>query len=332
MKIKHAALLLSAMAALCVNAFGQPITLSGSTGVRSGAMGGAGYALSDDETSLFYNPAGLGLKNERWNGGALHFSTMDYYYGFIRDYYGIAYQNENLAKFGFSLYANRIENLHFSDEYTYSGGFGYDVYSDGFISNAVGAAIKYYYKKVSMPESGVIDEVFTGPVIVDVGYLLQIKNRLRIGIVFKNIGTNITGTIKDSIAETERLPFEIAGGIGYKDAFDFENLRILDLSFELSYAGVNPGYSHWSQNFIQTGIDLQFFRIFSAQLGYSVDLTNNIAVVSWGTGCSLFNHFEFNFSVEKVKFDYTDDVRVGLSTSFKRVLNWSKKDRRWWLE
>jgi hypothetical protein len=68
------------------------------------------------------------------------------------------------------------------------------------------------------------------------------------------------------------------------------------------------------------------------QLGCSYDLTNNRYNFSWGTGFSLFNHFEFNFFLAKNNSGNADDVQAGISTSFKRVLNWSKKDRRWWLD
>jgi hypothetical protein len=64
MNKKRAVLFVIAMSTLCANVLGQ-FTLYQPTGVRSGAMGNCGYALSDDETSLLYNPAGLGLRNER---------------------------------------------------------------------------------------------------------------------------------------------------------------------------------------------------------------------------------------------------------------------------
>jgi len=47
------------------------ITLNFPLSVRSLAMGEAGCALADDEGVAFYNPAGLGVPNPRWRGGAV---------------------------------------------------------------------------------------------------------------------------------------------------------------------------------------------------------------------------------------------------------------------
>jgi len=48
---------------------------------RSRAMGSVGYALSDDETSLFFNPAGLGLFNSRLDGGIISYTnTLNEFY------------------------------------------------------------------------------------------------------------------------------------------------------------------------------------------------------------------------------------------------------------
>jgi hypothetical protein len=338
------ALLLMAIGTLSANVFGQ-ITLYMPTGVRSGAMGGCGYALSDDETALFYNPAGLGLRNERWNGGALYYSSSNYDFGFTNDYYGVAYQNEKLPKLGFSGYLNRMDYGAITQtwfdssgnivsggklddlEFTAAIGGGYNLFENEFAANAVGLAIKYYRHQA-------FGENFTGPIVFDAGYVVQMMGRIRLGIVLKNIGPDITGTINDSTKETEKLPFTFGTGFGYKDAFNIENLRVLDLSSEFSYSSVRRGFSSRLDNSIQTGIDLQFFRIFSAQLGYSLDLTYNYYNLSWGTGFSLFNHFEFNFFWEQYhsSYGYDNYVKTGVSTSFKRVLNWSRKDRRWWLD
>jgi hypothetical protein len=310
------------------HAFGLA-TLIVPTGVRSIAMGSCGYALSDDEMSLFYNPAGLGLKNERWNGGALYYSAIQYYGA--ASYYGIAYQNENAPNLGYSIYLNQYGATNNPYENTVSTGAGYNFYSNDFVENAIGVAVKYlhyYYGYDSWK-----DEAHTSPVAFDVGYVLQMLNRIRLGFAIKNLGPDITETINDSMTNRFRMPFMIATGCGYKDAFNFENLRVLDLSAEISFANLNQYYSR-NENTIQTGIDLQFFRIFSVQFGYSKDLNGNLYNVSWGTGFSLFNHFDFNFVwAEDHRSDpYYNEVQMGISTAFKRMLKWSSKDRRWWLE
>jgi hypothetical protein len=325
------------MALFLADAFGQP-TLFEPTGVRSGAMGNCGYALSDDETSLLYNPAGLGLKNDRWNGGALYYSSSDYDYGFINTYYGIAYQNEKAPKIGFSFYLNQFGEINDQKENTVAIGGGYNFYSDDLMANAFGVAIKYYHYQYGYNDEygnqEWKEEYHTAPIAVDAGYLLQFINRFRVGIAIKNVGPDITGTFNDTTKETEKLPLMFATGFAYKDAFNQENLRVLDVSSEFSFSSLGLAYSSRVDNSIQTGIDLQFFRIFSAQLGYSLDLTYNNYSLSWGTGFSLFDHFDFNFFWEKYygTNGYESYVKTGISTSFKRMLKWSKKDRRWWLD
>ena len=63
--------------AQCAFPIGQSavITLVFPPGARSLGMGEVGTALADDEDVLYYNPAGLGMQNNRWHGGA----TTDFY-------------------------------------------------------------------------------------------------------------------------------------------------------------------------------------------------------------------------------------------------------------
>jgi hypothetical protein len=319
---------------LLSHSFGQA-TLSAAIGVRSKAMGSCGYALSDDETSLFYNPAGLGLQNDRWNGGAVYWSSS-YYYGTAQNYYGIAYQNENAPKLGFSIYLNQFGNGEDPHENTVSAGGGYNLFSNDLVQNAIGAAVKYYRYYYDFDTYGYVpwkDDAHTSPVAFDAGYLLQFINRFRVGIVFKNIGPDITDVINDSLTEKFRLPLVIATAFGYKDAFNLENLRVLDLSAEISLSNL---YGQFEGNgfTIQTGIDLQFLRIFSLQFGYWKYLDYPAYYLSWGTGFSIYNHFEFNVGFSKMcgGGDYENDLQMGISTAFKRMLNWSAKDRKWLLD
>jgi hypothetical protein len=296
-------------------------------------MGNCGYALSDDETSLFYNPAGLGLKNERWNGGAFYLSSLHFDVGTGNTYYGIVYQNERLPRLGFSFNLNQFGSTENPYENAASIGGGFNFYSNDFESSAIGVAIKYY----SFYDAGYgwKYESHTNPVAIDAGYLMQIFDRFRIGFSLKNMGPDLSNSFNDTIntrTTKQKLPFVIGAGLGYKDAFDFENLRVLDLCSGFSFEGVNEYYGGKMDNSIQTGIDLQFFRIFSVQFGYSIDLTYKANEVSWGTGFSLFNHFEFNFAWAKYTTPYDEFMNTGFSTAFKRILKWSGKDRRWWLD
>jgi hypothetical protein len=242
------ALLLMAIGTICTSVFGQQPTLYAPTGARLKAMGGCGYALSDDETALFYNPAGLGLKNDRWNGGALYYSTLNYYYSLNSTYYGIAYQNENMPKLGFSFYLNRFGYIDDPEENTVAIGCGYNFFSDDLMSNSIGAAIKYYHYRFGYDDQygagGWREDVHTTPVAFDVGYLLQFIDRVRIGFVLKNIGPDITGAFNDSTKQKRKLPLIFATGCGFKNNFDFENLRVLNLSSGLSFSSLLQDFGY----------------------------------------------------------------------------------------
>ncbi|HEX2955211.1 MAG TPA: hypothetical protein VHO70_00160 [Chitinispirillaceae bacterium] len=58
------------------------LTLIFPYGARSGGMGEVGTALADDESALFFNPAGLGVQNSRWKGGRLATFVSHYFLNF----------------------------------------------------------------------------------------------------------------------------------------------------------------------------------------------------------------------------------------------------------
>jgi hypothetical protein len=74
--ICHALSLIFLLSVSSIAAIGQSaiITLSFPYGARTNAMGEVGTALADDESCIYWNPAGLGFHDKRWQGGAVtHF-------------------------------------------------------------------------------------------------------------------------------------------------------------------------------------------------------------------------------------------------------------------
>jgi len=53
------------------------ITLVFPYGARASAMGEVGTALANDESALFFNPAGLGIRNDSWRKGAVSYSREE---------------------------------------------------------------------------------------------------------------------------------------------------------------------------------------------------------------------------------------------------------------
>ena len=72
--MKKTLLFLICLAVVCTEAgVGESsvTTLIFPFGARSCGMGETGTALADDESVLFFNPAGLAIQNRRWQGGTV---------------------------------------------------------------------------------------------------------------------------------------------------------------------------------------------------------------------------------------------------------------------
>jgi hypothetical protein len=315
-------------------------------------MGNSGYALSDDETSLFYNPAGLGLLNYRWNGGALTYHYEPVELGFSKYFVSIAYQDDKLNRFGFSGYFDYAGSNNYTDNigsyqiYTYAiaVGLGYNFYSNKLIDNSLGLAVKFgqYINNVNFfnypSPSSKYDEK---AIACDFGYILQFIKRFRLSVSFRNIGPDKQGVYHDASIGTSigknKMPFNFGTGIGYKDSFNRGKIRILDISTEISYAYLsryNNSVIDYNPSMLIMGIDLNFLKSFSIRAGYMNGFNNNIRnTLSCGLGMSLFNHFDIDAFLAHDNTDpgyFYEDGPIGFSISLKRILNWSISDLKWW--
>jgi hypothetical protein len=179
--------------ALMGGGYGSSITTITPT-ARSIGMGNTGYALSDDETCLQFNPAGLGLMNFRWNGGAVSY-TIDKKNNveIPGDLYTVNYQNENFNKIGFAGCFQRIEyritqitgGPITEDKFynlAYCLGVGYRFYSNKTIDNVIGISGNYYQFLHDASWWGSPTTMVLG----NIGYILQIQKKFRIGLSFKD--------------------------------------------------------------------------------------------------------------------------------------------------
>ena len=280
-----------------VNSFGQ--------NARTRGMGMAGYVLADDEAVLFYNPAGLGLKNGRWNGGAVSYFP-DVADERQRHVLSIAYKNEKLDMLGFS---GQFYQLY-PGFYESSIGSGWRFFSNDIIDNSIGISLKLYdYSRGT---------VFYG----DAGYLFQVIKRFRIGAVVKTIP--LDGNVQ--------TPF-LFTGIGYKDSFNGNTYHVIDISTELTYGHwlfypfTNDAYFKGNLNY---GFELTFLKSFSGRFGFETILSQMTLSPTIGTGISLFNHFDIDIFAYMDANHWYWDSPSGISFSFKRILNWSRSDLNWW--
>jgi hypothetical protein len=169
---KHCRILLPILVmlnAVSVFAVVQPsvITLVFPSGSRSLGMGEVGTALADDENVLFYNPAGLGMKNDRWCGGAVtqfyeqllpafqipdlwHFNLAGAYQPRYWNGGGFAFDlnDINFGKNDVTDAQGRITGFVNSYEYVLGGAWGFNLEKFGIRDHGFGISLKYIYSAI----------------------------------------------------------------------------------------------------------------------------------------------------------------------------------------
>jgi len=177
-------------------------------GARPMAMGGAFTGVADDESSLYYNPAGVtALEGKHFIAG-YHNSIFDIQSGFL------GYIHPVKPGHKLSFYANYLNYGTFDRTDAdgniigdFSGGdllmaasYAYEINP----TTSVGATMKFIYEK--------IDEYSATGVAFDFGvkYLVGDYNRTTFGLMVQNLGTQLSTHIDDG--DKESLPLLIRGG------------------------------------------------------------------------------------------------------------------------
>jgi hypothetical protein len=310
------------------------MTLVFPSGSRTLAMGEVGTALADDENVLFYNPAGLGMSNPRWRGGAFTefyeqllpaFQIPDLWHLHLAG----CYQPPITAVGGFGLDFNEInfgtnEEQGYvvgrarSYEYVLSSGWGFNLEGLGAKNHAFGISFKYFYSALA-PGFGPGSDGAAQSMAVDFGYLWQILPFMRFGFTFANMGPSISYTSAD---QEDPIPFTMNAAIAYKDDFCVNNTRVFELATELRsglevvknypdkppdpfwkaiYTGLLDDTSRTLTEKLREiswhyGFDATFLNTLSFRQGFLIDANGQRYETSWGLGLRLFNHFEFGFS------------------------------------
>ena len=261
---------------MSVSAVGQSavITLVFPSGSRSLAMGEVGTALADDEQVLFYNPAGLGMNNSRWRGGAVtefyeallpafHIPDL-WHFHFAGCYQPPPITNVggfgcdmNYLNFGYNTYSDSNGNLTGganSYEYVLTGGWGFNFEELGLKNHFFGIGAKFVYSALA-PGIGTNSsyrgttsnlpnpsDIFTQSgngvgttVAFDIGYIWRFLPFMRFGCNFANMGPSIYYLHKD---QADPIPFTINAALAYKDDFSdksFANIRFLEICAETRF-------------------------------------------------------------------------------------------------
>lgn len=225
------------------------ITLVFPGGSRGCGMGEVGTALADDEYTTFWNPAGLGLSNERLNGGAISTFHQGLLPSFrLTDLWHqmgtFAYQptNEKIGGFGFNInFLNMGENqwkstdttdttFHKSKSYeaVYTLSYGNSLKFINHPNHYLGISAKFIYSALA-PGAGGLGTGIAKDVAFDIGYLWQFLPYLRFGLTLENMGPSVYYVNPQN---RDPLPFTINAALAYSQKFSLNSLRLLDINAE----------------------------------------------------------------------------------------------------
>jgi hypothetical protein len=199
------------------------------TGAKSQALGGAFVGLADDETALYYNPAGLTADGEsyevyddlldtpkrkqilnRFTASYINY-LLDFQYGFI----GYIRNLDDRTAAGLSIaYQNYGTFNRLNDAGDRLGTFGASdmavglSYSKRVRSNlSLGGTGKFIYEK--------IDVYSSNGLALDAGlmYLISDDGSTRAGLALTNLGAQLSGLTK---AHKDKLPTKVAIGLSHR--------------------------------------------------------------------------------------------------------------------
>ncbi len=312
------------------------ITLIFPYGARSGGMGETGTALADDESALFFNPAGLGVQNARWKKGAVSsFREMLLPQLQIRDLWHFTYsgyiqppKSTNLG--GFGAFCNLIDmgensltdaigreiSLTHSCEAVFALGWGFNFAEYGDTSRYYGITVKPFISALA-PGLGDNGEGTAGSFAIDIGFLRLYHNGLRFGFTMMNMGPNVSYV---SRSQQDPIPFTINCALGYKKTFHQGNVRIVDLAGELRLdkelvinhfdGKPDPFYKAMFKDLFNehlpyeiqeinyhAGIEIGILNTVFYRHGFLFDYIGERYEMTSGAGLRLFRHFDADVSM-----------------------------------
>ncbi|MBU1674709.1 hypothetical protein KKA85_02875, partial [bacterium] len=190
---------------------------------RARGMGDAAVAVADDAFAPYFNPAGLA----RIQGVALGNSYVKPYgLGFNEQMYlgGVIPGTPRLGNFGFGIrhFAVEYQEVSLEKEITYTLAHGIMLYEDLHSAVSFGTALNLYSLEFGKTVSGFDpgQDIVAG---FDVGLLVTLHRRTRIGVLVKNMNNPQIGL------DNEELTSRLHGGIAYlpydgvTTTFEFEN-------------------------------------------------------------------------------------------------------------
>lgn len=276
-------------------------------GARAESMGGAIIALTDDPSSIFWNPAGLVKIN---NFGA-HFSYMNWFDLFDFNAASLVYNSGDAGTFGASMIVFSTNKMEITTEKEPNGtgryfdavdislGLSYSKYlTDRF---NVGITVKYVNQRIwNEDASGLAFDIGTQ-------YKLDFQN-LTIAMAMTNFGADMRFDGPDLdfiyrkdnnfplsrlipsrlITEDFPLPLNFQVGIGF-DIVEFEFVKIIG-AIDVTHPNDNKERAH-------VGTELSFFDRFFIRGGYKYNYDDQD--FTFGAGANVI------FGSNSINFDYS---------------------------
>lgn len=172
---------------------------------RAVAMGGAFTGLADDESSLYYNPAGIASFEEKRFILGYHNYVVDMQSGFVGYIHSLDSTKTAGVYASYLNYGDFVETDQFGNTTgDFSGGDFLLAASFAFKKNynlAFGATAKFIYEKVQ-------DYSATGLAVDIGGKYTADRNRYSVGIMVQNVG----GQLSALGVEKDRLPTSFRAG------------------------------------------------------------------------------------------------------------------------
>lgn len=221
------------------------ISLAFPYGARTYAMGDVGVSLADDESVLYHNPAGLGIPNDRWYHGSasafferlLPALQIDDLWRLQTSFFdqslptrigglGLSYELLYFGENDLTNETGEITASFISHEHVLTLGWGFNLQELGIRHHYWGVSAKAFFSAL-VPVLGA-DGIGRG-FALDFGYIFAPPSGVRLGFVFKNMGTPVFYGNSD---RPDPIPFTVSLGVGYKREFLIDNMRFLSIATE----------------------------------------------------------------------------------------------------
>lgn len=344
------------------------ITLTFPYGAREAGMGEVGTGLCSGPGAPFYNPAGLAIPNEDWDGVLLHsfyepllpaFQLPDMWHLSISSIMQRRDAEGNLHGMGFNLnFLNFGENVRYNEkgqevsrfnscEYVVALSYATLFEKRRYRDIGLGLNVKYVQSALDRTVEGGTARTFA----IDVGGLWKYNFGLNVGLMLQNMGPSVAYTNKE---DPDPLPFTIRFGLGFDKEFFVENMKLLriKIGYDLERECVRNEYgkdpdpfyksiiSSWTDQkpfseeleeiIHHVGGEATIFNIAMFRIGFLQQVAISQKEFNFGFGLNILNHIEANWSyIYSPNFSEFRNGQWRIDLTFKRIGIRKSEDLFW---